>query len=40
MFAKVKTVLDRPEIKIAQDALGAVALLVILFAGLSLPNLM
>ena len=39
MFAKVKATLARPEVSIAQDAIGAIALLVILFTGLSLPSL-
>lgn len=39
MFAEIKSVLDRSHATLWQDALGMVALAVILVAGLHLPGL-
>ncbi|UYV39285.1 hypothetical protein N4R57_09915 [Rhodobacteraceae bacterium D3-12] len=39
MLTQIKAVLSRSQDTIWQDAIGAVALVVILFAGLHLPGL-
>ena len=39
MLTQIKTILERSEDTILQDAIGAVALMVMLVAGLHLPGL-
>ncbi len=38
MLKDIKTIINRPQNTLIQDAIGAVALLVILMGGLSLPS--
>ncbi len=37
MFKDLKTLLSRPHVNLAQDAIGLAALFVIFFVGLHLP---
>ena len=38
MLKKIRTIAERPEAALLQDAVGAAALCVMLFVGLSLPG--